>query len=86
MGEQNLALQFQYIVTLANSNKASMKKSSAHHNFRDGGLPSLVLISFARIPRVAMEASGRRWVQASSSKLSLRGLAAAYRILAGMLR
>jgi len=36
-GEQNLfALQFQYIVTLANWHKAPIKKSSAHHNFGGG--------------------------------------------------
>jgi len=37
--EQNLfAMQFQYAVTLANCNKASIKKLSAHYNFRGAGL------------------------------------------------
>jgi len=38
-GEQNLlALQCQYRVTLANCNKASIKKSSARHNLRERSL------------------------------------------------
>jgi len=34
--KEQIFLQFQYIVALANCNKASIKKSSAHHNFREG--------------------------------------------------
>ena len=43
-GEQNLfSLQFQYLITLANCNKESIKKSLAHYNFRAGAfLSSLV--------------------------------------------
>jgi len=48
LGEQNilaLEMEFQYIVTLANCNTASVKKSSAHHNFRWGLFSALFVRS-----------------------------------------
>jgi len=46
---QNLfALQFQYIVTLEDCNKASIKKSPAHHSSREEGFPGSLVLSHKR--------------------------------------
>jgi len=44
-GTKSFALQFKYIVTLANCNKAPIKKPSAHHNFRGESAPDSCTLS-----------------------------------------
>jgi len=43
-GAKYFALLFQYVVTFANCNKASIKKSSAHHNFGELSQAPLYLL------------------------------------------